>query len=806
MTLASDMTLDLFQRLSYKLARTSFIVVVVLGVLVASLQVYLDFRTQYREVLSNIEEISRVSRTSAQRAVFLLDENLAEQVVQGLAEYRFLSHIAIYDDQGQLMAQYHQSIKPSQTLWLTRLLVGEKETFEYPLIADSEMVVGKLSLELNKDEALGPFYHRAWRVMLTGTARNIGIALVLVMVYHFLLTRPLVNLASRFAALDNTRVPVTHIPHLRKHEHDELGYIVNSANRLLDNFNQKHAELKHQQQQLSLILDASPNQVFAVDSEGNLLFFNQAFKRYFGTEQAKNYFDLLDSRGVEEVDQIRELMQRVCKKQAPIFNRRQYFNGKHHQSYMQMSLVPFVSEHFTRVIVVLNNITELVEAEARVEYLAYCDTLTGLANRNKILEQLQEDIRHCKASNRIGALILIDLNDFKRINDTMGHSLGDELLLHLADRMSKQIRASETLARLGGDEFILSMPDLAGNAEDARQRAEQIAGRFLHTISQPVTLANQDFSVQATVGIALYPLGDVTVETLLSQTDTALNEAKRRASGAVQIFEPKMAAEVNRLLQLESDIRQAYQEHHFTFYLQPLIDLHARTLVGAEALIRWDHPLRGLVAPSEFIGFLENSEMINLVGMQLLDDICRFIRRHKEQGRFPAEMRVAINISERQLYDADFVGKSLSVLQKYKLPGSCLEFEITEGAALHNMDEVVDKMRKLQNEGITFALDDFGTGYSSLSYLKRLPVNKVKIDKSFIDDITIDPQDAAMVASIIAIARNMNLVIVAEGVETDAQAQWLAQYDDILIQGYLFDKPLPSAIFSQNYLPEPPSY
>ncbi|MDO3381725.1 EAL domain-containing protein [Gilvimarinus algae] len=798
------MTIDLFQRLSYKLARTSFVVVVVLGVLVASLQVYLDFRSQYREIKANVEEISRVSRTAAQRAVFLLDDRLAEQVVQGLAEYRFLSYIAILDDQGQLMAEHRQTAVASQTQWLTRLLVGDKESFHYPLQTSANMPPGMLELELNKDRALSPFYQRAWRVMLTGTARNVGIALVLVLVYHFLLTRPLVNLASKFAALDHTRVPVNNIPHLRKHEQDELGYIVNSANRLLTNFNQKHAQLQHQQQQLSLILDASPNQVFAVNENGELLFYNQSFKRYFDRDVFDNYFELLASCEIKEASQIRGLIQRVCRKQSPVFNRQQHLSGIHNESHvMQMSLVPFVSEHVTHVIVVLNNITELVEAEERVEYLAYCDTLTGLANRNKILEQLQEDLHRCKASNRYGAALLIDLNDFKRINDTMGHSLGDELLLHISQRMAMRVREPETLARLGGDEFILSMPEIGETIEQARQRAEQVAERFLQTISQPVTLANQDFSVNATVGIALYPLGEVTVEVLLSQADTALNEAKRRAHGSYQLFEPQMAEEVNRLLQLESDIRTSYQEHHFTFYLQPLIDLHARSLVGAEALIRWEHPLRGLVQPGEFIGFLENSDMINPVGLQLLDDVCQFIRMHKEQGRFPPELRIAVNISERQLYDADFVGKCQSVLRKYKLPGSCLEFEITEGAALHNLDEVVDKMRKLQNEGITFALDDFGTGYSSLSYLKRLPVNKVKIDKSFIDDITIDPQDAAMVASIIAIARNMNLLIVAEGVETDAQAQWLSQYEGILIQGYLFDKPLTAQTFAQNYLPEP---
>lgn len=801
------MGIDLFQRLSYKLARTSFLVVVVLGMLVASLQVYLDFKSEYRDIQASVDEISRVSKTAAERAVFLLDDALADQVVQGLSEYQFLSHIAIFDDQGELMAEYRQPIVPSSTLRITRHLVGEREVLEYPLYTTEHTPPGILRLEVNKDRALGPFYQRAWRVFLTGTARNIGLAFVLVLIYHFLLTRPLVTLASRFAALDHDRIPVKPIPHLNKHETDELGYIVNAANRLLMNFNQKHNELQHQQQQLSLILDASPNQVFAVDAEGNLLFFNQAFRRFFAAGEHRNYFSLLSETHIRETDDIRQLIRRVCRKQSPVFNRQQNFSGINNENHvMQMSLVPFISEHVNYVIVVLANITELVQAEQRVEYLAYCDTLTGLPNRNRIMEQLQEDIHKAKASGRYGATLLIDLNDFKRINDTMGHSLGDELLLHVSQRMAARVREHETLARLGGDEFILSMPNIADNVEEARERAENVAGRFLASIHQPVSLSNQELSVNATIGIALYPLGDVTVEMLLSQADTALNQAKKKSHKGYQLFEPEMADEINRLMQLESDIRNAYQEHHFTFHLQPLIDLHSRGLMGAEALIRWEHPSRGMVMPAEFIEFLESSDMINPVGQLLLDDVCRFIRYHKEQGRFGPEMRVALNISERQLYDADFVGKSLAVLQKYKLPGSCLEFEITEGAALHNIDEVVGKMRKLQNEGITFALDDFGTGYSSLSYLKRLPVNKIKIDKSFIDDITIDPQDAAMVASIIAIARNMNLLIVAEGVETEAQMQWLSQYEGILIQGYFFDKPLPPDTFSEQYLPAVPAF
>lgn len=801
------MGIDLFQRLSYKLARTSFLVVVLLGVLVAGLQVYLDVKSEYRKIFNQVDEISRVSKTAAERAVFLLDRQLAQQVVQGLAEYGFLHHIAIFDDRGELMAEHRQPIVSSNTQRLTRFLVGEREVSEYLLEASDHTAPGMLRLEVNKDRALTPFYQRAWRDFITGTARNIGFAFVLLLIYHFLLTRPLVALAARFAALDHDRLPVKSIPYLKKHQSDELGYIVKAANRLLMNVNQKHHELQQQQQQLSLILDASPNQVSAVDMDGNLLFFNQAFRRFFTTTEKHNYFSLLEQFNIYETDEIRQLIRRVCRKQSPIFNRQQHFSGMNNTVHvMQMSLVPYIDEHVNYVIVILANITELVQAEERVEYLAYCDTLTGLPNRNRIMEQLQEDINKVKTSDCYGAVLLIDLDDFKRINDTMGHSLGDELLVHVAQRMAARVAEGDTLARLGGDEFILSMACIADNLHDARARAEEVARGFLESIHQPVALSNQELSVSATIGMTIYSLGDVTVETMLSQADTALNRAKIKSQRAYQFFEPEMAEEINRLMQLESDIRHAYQEHHFTFHLQPLIDLHSRALKGAEALIRWEHPDKGMVMPAEFIEFLENSNMINPVGQLLLDDACRFIRHYKEQGRFGPDMRVAINISERQLYDADFVGKSLVALQKYKLPGSCLEFEITEGAALHNIDEVIEKMRKLQNEGITFALDDFGTGYSSLNYLKRLPVNKIKIDKSFIDDITIDPQDAAMVASIIAIARNMNLQIVAEGVETEAQMQWLSQYEGILLQGYFFDEPLPPEVFAERYLPSMPSF
>lgn len=781
-----------------------------LGMLVSCLQVYLDFRDQSQSIDNDVQEIIKVSAAAAQRAVHLLDDRLAQEVVRGLENYNFLYHISIYDDRNNVMAIYDEPIRGSSTLWLTNLIKGQSSDHEFPLYYEDGTYEGKLVLKLNNDTAMAQLYKRALYVFISGMTRNLVLAILLAVVYHYLLTRPLFEIARNFSTLDHRGSRGERLTHLSSHRNDELGFIVNSANDLIGKLEAREQDIEQSENQLRVILNASPNHVFAVNQRGEFVFLNLAtaefYKQPIEALEGESYYELHRDINPREVKTIREQIQFAEHASSSRSDTEQTItdaDGNEH--IMQVSYIPYKIYGQRCVLIISNDVTARVEAEERVEKLAYFDTLTHLPNRNQIHEQLTRDVITSKRADTHGALFFIDIDDFKRINDTMGHSVGDELLLTLSNRMQTQIRKTETLARLGGDEFILSVPNISSSANKTRELASALAERILCCIRRPLNLEGHDIAVSASIGITLYPDESNEVDKLLGAADTAMYQAKRDGHDRFLIFEPKMSEEANRIVKLETDIRKAMAEDQFEFFLQPLLDGKTRELLGAEALIRWMHPERGQILPQDFIEFLESSPMIGKVGEIMLNKLCQFIYDGRSRGVLEPTIRIAMNISAREFFQPHFVDMVTEALAKFHLHGSCLELEITEGAALQRLDEAISKMIQLKELGITFSLDDFGTGYSSLSYLKQLPVDKVKIDKSFIKDITIDRQDAALVSSIMAIANTLNLKVVAEGVETEDQATWLSFQGDIIFQGYLFDKPLPLRDFEERYLHSNPS-
>lgn len=799
------MSIEFFKRLAFRLMRSSVALVLVLGALVALLQVYVDFRSQRETIGTNINEIFRVTYNAAGRAVHLLDNRLANEVVKGLEHYEFILQATIYDDNERVMARVTRTPTTSTTFWITSLLSETSTRYSKDLVYSDGTYEGRMALIVNQDAAFAPFYQRAITIFVSGLVRNFSLALVLMLLYHYVLTRPLVEIARRFASIDPNHTRGQRIEHIRGHSGDELGFIVNAANDFIDNLETHQTELEQSEEQLRIILDSSPNHIFALDPTGEIMFINAAASTFYGKTIenliGKNFYATHQSICSQEADNILVEVKHTETSHQKNLNVEQTLTdvtGEPHV--MQMSFVPFDFFDHPCVLVIGSDITDRVTAEERVENLAYFDTLTGLPNRNMLYDHLNMDISRSQRNNAFGALFFIDLDDFKRINDTMGHSTGDKVLLQLSRIMQTQIRQTDTLARLGGDEFTLSLPDLSGDINVAQQQAGEFAERLLRKISTPITVDNSEFIVGASIGIVIYPDCADNTEALLRFADTAMYQAKKAGRNCYRMFEASMAAEVDRAVKLESELHTAIKEQQFTFHLQPIIDSATNEVVCAEALMRWQHPEKGLVPPFQFIDFLENSGMINGVDQLILNGVCRFIREQHQENTLPPNFRVAINISAKELHRADFVQQVEATLAKYEVPGNCIELEITEGAALQRLDEVVQKIKALQSLGITFALDDFGTGYSSLSYLKRLPVNKIKIDKSFINDLTIDPHDEALVASIIAIANTLNLKVVAEGVETETQAAWLNQYQGVWYQGYLYDKPLPRDTFREKYL------
>ena len=458
---------------------------------------------------------------------------------------------------------------------------------------------------------------------------------------------------------------------------------------------------------------------------------------------------------------------------------------------VNISLLPAKGEEPAVLEGTLIDITDRKLAEEKIEFHAYHDILTKLPNRKLFTDRLTLALFHAKRNNKPLAVMFIDLDHFKVINDTLGHTAGDELLLTMADRISKSVREGDTVSRMGGDEFTLLLPDLH-EPEDAAKVAENILSR----IEQPMSIGNRELFVTASIGIALYPEDGHDPETLLKNADSALYLAKESGRNNYQLCTSQMKVRAQQRLALEHSLRHALDRDQFRLYFQPLVNLEKRRVTGLEALIRWNHPERGVVLPDEFIPLAENSRLIVPLGDWVLREACRHAREWISDG-LPG-VRVSVNLSARQFQQRDLMGTIRGALEETGLQPEHLELEITESTAMQNAEFSIDVLRALRDMGITISIDDFGTGYSSLNYLKQFPINTVKIDKGFIRDVTRNAGDAAIVSAVIGIARSLNLRVIAEGVETVEQMEFLRARRCQEMQGFLFGPPMPVDVVREN--------
>jgi len=438
----------------------------------------------------------------------------------------------------------------------------------------------------------------------------------------------------------------------------------------------------------------------------------------------------------------------------------------------------------------LIDITERKRAEEQVRHLAFHDTLTGMPNRLLFNDRLDMAVVQAHRSQQKLATLFLDLDRFKVINDSLGHSVGDELLRRIAERVSGCIREGDTVARLGGDEFTVLVPAIS-HEEDAAK----IAQKILEVIRLPFFIDQRELFVTTSIGVALYPSDGVDAETLLRNADTAMYRAKDQGRDNYQLYTPAMNSKALERLSLESRLRQALHNDELVLYYQPLIDLRSGQVRGAEALLRWRHPTLGLVPPADFISLAELSGLIVPIGHWVLRTACAQVRSWQQMG-FP-NLSVAVNLSSRQFQQTDLVHQVTDALERSQLPAGALDLEITESNAMQNAEISISTLGSLKDLGVSLSMDDFGTGYSSLNYLKRFPIDRIKIDQSFVRDVTQDPDDAAIAIAVIAMAHSMQLSVVAEGVETEEQLAFLRRNLCDEMQGFLFSPPVPASEFEK---------
>jgi diguanylate cyclase (GGDEF)-like protein/PAS domain S-box-containing protein len=449
----------------------------------------------------------------------------------------------------------------------------------------------------------------------------------------------------------------------------------------------------------------------------------------------------------------------------------------------------------------LQDVTDRRQAEEQIRMLAYYDTLTGLPNRQLFNEQLQFSLGSAQRHDRMVAVVFLDIDRFKRINDTHGHSAGDLVLKQVAERLRDGMRDYDavvrheqdstgvTLARLGGDEFIFCFSDLL-RGEDAAKAAH----RLLKLLEAPVTAGDSELFITSSLGIAMAPADGQDIESLIKNAESAMYVAKADGGNAVRFYDNSMNASAFKRLSLENSLRRALERNEFELHYQPQVDIENGQVIGAEALIRWRHPDIGMVSPAEFIPVAEESGLIAAIGDWVMREACRQNRAWQDAG-LPG-LRVAVNLSARQFRQEQLLREVELALYSAGLEPGFLELEITEGAVMQHAAESIKTLHALKEMGLHIAVDDFGTGYSSLSYLRRFPIDLLKIDRSFINEVVQNPDDAAITATIIAMARSLRLATVAEGVETVEQMEFLKRNGCRVVQGYLFSKPLPAADFA----------
>ena len=538
--------------------------------------------------------------------------------------------------------------------------------------------------------------------------------------------------------------------------------------------------------------------IMITDAEATILRVNNAFERItgFGADEVVGKNPRLLRSGHHEKGFYKRMWQHLLTVgtwEGEIWDRRK--SGQVYPKWLTVTALKDSQGKTTEYVAIFSDITDRKQAEEAIHNLAFYDPLTKLPNRRLLQDRFNLALLASERSKHFGAVLFLDMDKFKTLNDTLGHNIGDLMLIEVAERTKRSVREVDTVARFGGDEFAVLLEDMGSSAEDASTKAAVPAEKIRQALALPFYLKDHVYHSSSSIGVCLYYGHTVPVDNLIKQADIAMYQAKNAGRNTVRFFDPALQQALEIRSALELDLRCALSARQLHLYYQIQMDSDGFP-VGAEALIRWIHPERGMISPAQFIPIAEESALILEIGHWVLDTACRQLAAW-HRNELTRKLLLAVNVSARQFMMPDFVASVEAVVRAHNIVPSSLKLELTESVILNDVTDIVAKMNALKALGVKLSLDDFGTGYSSLSYLKQLPIDQIKIDQSFVRDIVSDPNDAVMVQTIIQMAKNFSLNVIAEGVETEEQLNFLKKQGCLAFQGYYFSKPIPIDEFEQ---------
>ncbi|MDO6512745.1 bifunctional diguanylate cyclase/phosphodiesterase [Neptuniibacter sp. 2_MG-2023] len=798
-------------RLAVKLAQYTVLMAFTIGFFLSSIHVLEDYKTQGSRLDQTVIDILDASKPPATRAVHTLDQALAQEVVNGLMQYPFISKVQIRDELGEVLAEQESTLQKTKTQWLTEAISTKYKDYALALRAPgfANLEPGSLQVVVDQDLALQPFFERALTTFVSGVVRNILLAVFLIALFHAFLTKPLALLAKQFAELrlEDSEGKYLEVP--EQHKNTELGQLsdvgnefIHTAQKLLHEKKSNHLALVQSEHLLKQVINQAPQLIVALNSKDQVLFCNQQVAEFYDVSvESLVGVTISDFHSFQdEVERMHVIRRSVEANNAPVditefsWSRE---NGEQLHFSIQASPFEYFSEPAT--LVVATDITSQKVVQDHISHIANHDNLTGLPNRVLLNDRLSRSILSCERNGVYNALLFIDLDHFKTINDSLGHGIGDLLLKEVAEILIGQVRANDTVARLGGDEFVVLLEFLHDNQERIKADVQIICDKLLEILSQPIDIKQHKLRIGASIGVVIFPIEGKDIDDLMRFADTAMYHAKENGRNGYAFYHRSMSLAVEKQQHMENELHRALEQEEFRIHYQPLVNVTG-AIVGFEALIRWQHPEKGLMPPIEFIPSLEISGMIVPVSNWLLAKCSRQIEKWKAEGFWQDGWYTSINISPLQFYQADMV---ITLQQAIVGGGANLSdicLEITETVAVENIEFAKSRLQKIRKLGITIALDDFGTGYSSLSYLKDLPIDIVKIDRSFIQELGAHNNSRSIVEAVASIAKAYNLVVLAEGIETKEQLEIAHNIGCHVFQGFYIERPQAAEQLQNEYL------
>ncbi|MGB2108432.1 MAG: EAL domain-containing protein [Marinobacter vinifirmus] len=760
--------------------------------LASGIQIYSDYRQDLHKIQQRLDVIEAGYSSSLARSLWALDQKSLQTQMEGILSLPDIDHLRL-------------RIEPDSELVMGQSPRGDLLSHSFDLVYrdDEPFNLGRITITAGLERVYQDLRHRVGVIIATQFFTIFFISILILWIFRHLVTRHLTAMAgyTRDLSLKTLSRPLKlERPDTPGNRRDELGLVTDAINEMRERLNEDVARRERDAADIlkfSQAIEQSPSSVLICDRQWHIEYANQKFSQLTGYTQD----DIIGKHPSALVDQsmnsreawhlwqaIRLQVKRVGVWQGEVNSVRR--NGERYWEQLVVTPIKDSNSDTTGYLILGEDISIRKRYEQQLLRQANYDVLTGLPNRMLALDRLKLAIAQARRDETQVGVMFLDLDNFKHINDTLGHDAGDTLLIEASKRVSSCLRGTSTVARLGGDEFLVVLPGLSG--PDA---ACQVADRILQTFSTPFMLGGQEVFVTTSIGIATFPQDSDNSGTLLQHADAAMYEAKHKGKSAYSRFTPEMTEVSHERLQMESYMRKAMELGEFELYFQPIIDTHSGKLVSAEALLRWNNPALGMVMPDRFIPLAEETGLIIPIGEWVIQEACKAARNWQTLTGNP--IGVAVNVSPRQFRDPGFTDAVMRALDASGLSPELLELEITERLILDNSIETADILRKLDRSGIRLTVDDFGTGYSALSYLKSYPFDTLKIDKSFIQDVLTENDDASLVRAIITMAHSLGLKVVAEGVEAEAQTHFLKEEHCDYSQGYFYSTPLPEQDFIQ---------